>query len=43
MTPSENIQVSVMRCLKETCTLRRSLAGQRKITKSLIVFWPEWK
>jgi hypothetical protein len=41
MTPNENMQVSVMRWRSEICTFNRSFAGQRKMTKSLNVFWPE--
>jgi hypothetical protein len=43
MMPRENMQVRVMRWRSEIWTFRRSFAGQRKMTKSLKVFWPEWK
>jgi hypothetical protein len=43
MTPSENMHVNVTRCRSDICTFKRSFAGQRKMMKSLKVFWPEWK
>jgi hypothetical protein len=41
MTPSENMDVNVTRWRNDIWTFQRSLAGHRKIKKSLNVFWPE--